>query len=69
MLITVDRIKILQFLFDRQITVKKFAQLAGVSMQAAKNAISGKRLQIPAVAKIASAMGIEPNDLIVGGEF
>ena len=69
MLVLIDRGKVLQFLYDRAITVKGMARLAGVSIQAVRNAVNGKRLQIPSVAKIASAMGITPKDLIVGGEF
>ena len=68
MLIEVDRGRIIQFLYDRAITVKGMARLAGVSIQAVKNAINGKKLQIPSVVKIAAAMGITPNDLIVGGK-
>lgn len=69
MLVAVDRAKIIQFLFDRKITVKGMARLANVSIQAVKNAVNGKRLQIPSVAKIAAAMEITPNDLIVDDEF
>ena len=69
MLILIDREKIRQFLFDRKITVKGMARLAGVSIQAVRNAIEGKKMQIPSVAKIAAAMEITPNDLIVGGEI
>ena len=65
----VDSGKILQFLFDQKLTTKGFSRRAGVSIQVVKNAVTGKRLQIPSVAKIALAMGITPNDLIVGKEF
>lgn len=65
----VDREKVLKFLFDRAMTTKELSRRAGVSIQAVKNAIAGKRLQIPSVAKIAAAMEIEPNELIVGGEI
>ena len=64
----VDSSKVLQFLFEQAITTKEMSRRAGVSIQAVKNAINGKRLQIPSVAKIAAAMGITPNELIVGGE-
>lgn len=67
MLVLIDRDKIIQFLFERAITVKELARLAGVSIQAVKNAVNGKKLQIPSVAKIARAMGITPNDLIING--
>lgn len=68
MLVKINANLVLKFLYDRAITVKEMARLAGVSIQAVKNAIKGKRLQIPSVAKIAAAMGITPNDLIVGWE-
>lgn len=68
MLVEINANLVLKFLYDRAITVKGMARLAGVSIQAVKNAIKGKRLQIPSVAKIAAAMDIAPNDLIVGGE-
>lgn len=68
MLFLIDGRKIIKFLFDNKITVKKFAEIAGVSVQAARNAAEGKKLRIPSIAKIAEFMKVTPNDLIVGSE-
>ena len=67
MKVKIDGRKVIKFLFDREITVAQMARLAGVSVQAVKNAVEGKQLHIPSAAKIARAMGIEPTDLINDG--
>ena len=62
----VDSGRVLKFLLNEGMTVKEFSRRADVSSQAVKNAINGRKLHIPSVAKIAAVMGIAPNDLIVG---
>ena len=65
MLIRIDRSKLIRFMFDKAMTASDLARRADVSMQAVRNAIEGKKLQIPSAAKIAKVLDIPADDFII----
>lgn len=65
MLVQVDRSKLIHYLFDRAMTAQELSRRAHISMQAVRNAIEGKKLQIPSAAKIAKVLEIAPDDFII----
>jgi predicted transcriptional regulator len=65
MLVTVDRSKLIHYMFEQALTASELAKRANVSLQAVRNALAGRKLMIPSASKISRAIDIAPDDFII----
>lgn len=65
MLYQIDIKKIQNFLFENNLTIKKFALLCKISRSTAQQILNGGYVRIPTVSKISKVLGVNYADLIV----
>lgn len=63
----IDGAKVWNYLLSRGLTNKKFAKIAGISTPTVRNIIKGKSSGIMVLHKVAKAMNVKPQDLILKG--
>ena len=59
MLFQFDKKQVVKILLERNLNVRKLADLAGVSVNSARRAVTGQRLQLLIACKIANVLNID----------